>query len=60
MPKTRRAYWKLKFEANRKRDAMSVSALEEMGWEVMVVWECEVSGKAQDKLLEKLVGFLGN
>lgn len=58
MPKTRTDYWKSKFEANRKRDAVSMSALEDMGWHVMIVWECETSAENQDELLERLVSFL--
>ena len=58
IPKTRTDYWKPKLEANRKRDAVSVSALEEMGWKVMIVWECEISPKDPNELLERLVAFL--
>lgn len=58
VPKTRVAYWKPKLEANRKRDAISVSALEAMGWEVMIVWECEIPVEDPSELLERLVVFL--
>lgn len=58
MPKTRTAYWKPKLEANRKRDAKSLSALEEMGWRVMIVWECETSIRNQDVLRDRLKDFL--
>ena len=58
MPKTRTDYWKPKLEANRKRDAVSVSALKELGWQVMIIWECEISARNQDSLLEQLIGFL--
>lgn len=58
IPKTRTSFWKEKFESNRKRDTASVLALEEMGWKVMVVWECEIMGQTSDDLLRKLVVFL--
>ena len=58
MPKTRTDYWKPKLEANQQRDAVSVSALKELGWQVMIIWECEISARNQDSLLEQLVGFL--
>lgn len=58
MPKTRVDYWKPKLEMNRKRDVASASALEEMGWKVMVVWECEISTEDPSELLERLVSFL--
>lgn len=58
VPKTRTAYWKEKFKANQKRDVASVSALEEMGWKVMVVWECEISSGDTHGLFERLASFL--
>src|SRR5271170_7738144 len=45
VPKSRRAFWKDKFAANRKRDRRNIRLLEERGWRVMVVWECELLGK---------------
>ena len=59
MPKTRRDYWERKLKANQKRDIASVSALEEMGWKVMVVWECEAMNKKSNDLLKRLTDFLG-
>lgn len=58
MPKTRIAYWRQKFEANQNRDMASVSALEEMGWKVMVIWECEASVRNSGDLLKRLMNFL--
>ncbi len=43
VPKTRVNYWKQKFEANRERDAEAVSALARIGWEAIVIWECETN-----------------
>ncbi len=43
LPKTRRAYWQAKFEANRARDRRAVRALRRLGWRVVTVWECELS-----------------
>lgn len=41
-PKTRLAFWQAKFDANVARDHRNRIALEEMGWRVLVVWECEL------------------
>lgn len=41
MPKTNAAYWEAKFAGNVERDARQQAALEEAGWRVLVVWECE-------------------
>lgn len=40
-PKTRQEYWLPKFAANVERDARKTAALEDLGWRVLVVWECE-------------------
>lgn len=42
-PKTRAEFWKSKFAANVQRDCRAIVALEEMGWDVCVVWECETA-----------------
>lgn len=41
IPTRNRAFWLEKFRANRRRDARVVRQLEEAGYEVGVVWECE-------------------
>lgn len=45
IPSTRAAFWREKFRANRKRDRIVISKLEELGWRVVVVWSCELKGK---------------
>jgi DNA mismatch endonuclease (patch repair protein) len=56
IPKTRIDFWNQKVEANRKRDARAVEKLEEQGWSVLTVWQCET--KDQELLAEKLTCFL--
>lgn len=41
VPKTRREFWVPKLAGNVARDARSLAALEELGWRVGVIWECE-------------------
>lgn len=57
LPKSRPEYWEPKLNKNRERDRSSVSALQEAGWGVLVIWECEIS-KVSD-LTQKLSSFLG-
>ena len=40
-PKTRVRYWQNKFEDNVVRDRRNETALSDLGWKVMVIWECE-------------------
>ena len=42
-PKTRQEFWLAKFDANIARDRRNQAELERLGWQVLVVWECELS-----------------
>ena len=42
MPKSNLEYWVPKLNNNVERDAAHQSALSELGWKVIVVWECEI------------------
>ncbi len=54
-PKTRQEFWHAKFERNVERDVEAITLLEQMGWRVHVVWECEAkSGAGAEKLLQAL------
>ena len=57
LPRSRQEYWAAKFEANCRRDAEHLNLLLAEGWEVCVVWECEL--KDQARLTGSLIGFLG-
>ncbi|UCV21484.1 very short patch repair endonuclease [Ferribacterium limneticum] len=48
--------WRIKIEANQMRDAKNVVALRELGWGVLIVWECEV--RDQEQLANRLRDFL--
>ena len=46
IPKTNTDYWMLKIRNNQQRDKESVSKLREAGWEVLTIWECELTKSA--------------
>ena len=41
-PASNQEYWGPKLARNVERDAEASSALEEMGWRVLTIWECEI------------------
>ena len=41
-PKTRTDWWKGKIDGNVARDRAHIRRIEEMGWRVLVIWECEL------------------
>ncbi|MGZ5528133.1 MAG: very short patch repair endonuclease [Limisphaerales bacterium] len=43
--KTNVEFWQAKIAANIRRDARNLRALRSDGWQVMVIWECQVKRK---------------
>lgn len=41
-PKTNVDFWEKKFEENVKRDQSNYAQLRQSGWQVIVIWECEL------------------
>ncbi|WP_082506591.1 DNA mismatch endonuclease Vsr [Rhizobium sp. Leaf383] len=56
LPSTRQDYWLPKLARNKERDVRNVFSLEQGGWSVLVVWECEVKDKVE--LGDRLTAFL--
>ncbi len=56
LPKSRLDYWQPKIEATKQRDRRSIEALSELGWNVAVVWQCEL--RNIPALMAKLQNFL--
>lgn len=52
MPETRQQFWAAKLAANTARDARSTQALHDLGWRVLVVWECALKGPARLPLVK--------
>jgi DNA mismatch endonuclease (patch repair protein) len=48
IPKTNTEKWQLKRRGNVERDQKNIRALENLGWKVVVIWECET--RASHKL----------
>lgn len=43
VPKRRKAFWVEKFDSNVARDRRVIKELGKLGWNVIVVWECELA-----------------
>jgi len=42
LPKTNTEFWETKFKRNIDRDQLKLKRLEELGWTVLVIWECQI------------------
>lgn len=54
-PKSNTEFWVNKISNNKKRDVETEFKLKELGWKVIIVWECEIRhGKDFSGLIERL------
>ena len=60
LPETRTAWWKEKLFGNKERDAKHIEILKELGWNEIVVWECELKPEKKEKTLIRIVEELEN
>lgn len=56
LPKSRSDFWLSKLSSNADRDLRNEMALKATGWDVLLVWECQISNSEQ--LQNELRGFL--
>ena len=49
-PSSNVEFWKLKFDANVKRDKDAKAALRKLGWTVLVVWSCQTTSRKLSQL----------
>ena len=54
-PKTNTEFWYAKFQYNQERDAHNYQKLRDLGWRILIVWECEIRHGDANKRLEQLI-----
>lgn len=61
LPETNYSYWKEKLQRNVARDKIQIAKLKDMGWYVIVLWECEISSKEKREIrLRRLIDEIKN
>ena len=53
-PSSNEDYWRPKIMGNVERDKRNFSELQQLGWNVLTVWECELKKETIDVTLEQL------
>lgn len=56
LPKTRSEFWSDKIGRNKARDANAEARLKDLGWEVLVVWQCQT--KPATELRKRVLRFM--
>jgi len=51
-PSTREEFWRKKILGNKARDERNLKIYSELGWKVLVIWECAIKGKTRRPLSE--------
>ena len=60
MPSSNTEYWEKKINGNVERDKTNIDLLEEQGWRVIVIWECQLKKKVREDNLIKLYNSIIN
>jgi len=58
MPKHNTHYWQHKFDGNTSRDAAKKLQLENEGWRVVTIWECELKKEKLETSIQKIADVL--
>lgn len=59
-PKNNAEFWEKKIESNIVRDERNYKRLEDLGWRVLIVWECELKPSHQGETLAELEKLIRN
>lgn len=53
-PSSNEEYWRKKINRNIERDRQNQDALTQMGWRVLIIWECELKRSVAETNLDRL------
>ena len=56
-PKTNTEFWLRKFTTNIENDKKHLEALQKQGWNIIVLWECEINGNF-DQIMQNVISTL--
>jgi DNA mismatch endonuclease (patch repair protein) len=54
-PKSRTEWWLNKINGNKEKDKENEELLKNMGWKVIVIWECELKPGKREKTFNELL-----
>ena len=57
-PKNNEDFWKNKITSNILRDSDNHTRLEQMGWKVIIIWECQLRKPVFNETIEQLINQL--
>lgn len=60
IPNTNRAFWMEKILRNQERDQENYRVLQENGWQVIIIWECQLTSKRIEHTMRNVELILNN
>lgn len=60
IPQTNRSFWLEKIRRNQERDQHNYALLQDNGWHVIVVWECQLTAKKLEHTMREVELALNN
>ena len=60
IPQSNRTFWVAKIRRNQERDQRNYQLLQENGWQVIVVWECQLTPKQIEHTMREVELLLNN
>lgn len=58
LPETNYDFWEEKIAHNKERDTNNYAALTQLGWDYLVIWQCEIKKSRDNELRKKISHFL--
>lgn len=62
LPAANTDFWRKKITRNKQRDLQNYKELEKTGWQVLIIWQCEISNKQKerqkmDEVREEIISY---
>jgi DNA mismatch endonuclease (patch repair protein) len=58
LPKSNIDYWSFKINENKKRDRKNIENLNKLGWDNLIIWQCQLKEKNKIILKKRFLDFL--
>lgn len=58
LPQSNSNFWKDKINANKKRDRSNLIKLKKLGWDYLIIWQCQINKLNTPALNQKIFDFL--
>ena len=59
-PKDNAEFWREKLIANKARDEREYAELRTLGWNIVIIWECQLKHGNAERMMQKVVNDLKN